>query len=141
MSWARVICQWTDKLPEACQEEADRILLPAARSGLDLREITALAAEMFEKSRPQPPEDDPGRTLEDRSVRLETTFGGSGVLTGDLTPECAVVITTVLDALSAPAGAEDTRSHDQRYHDALAEAMCPLGFCIMICITWRGPSA
>jgi len=33
------------------------------------------------------------------------------------------VISTVLDALSAPAGAEDTRSHEQRYHDALAEAM------------------
>ena len=29
----------------------------------------------------------------------------------------------VLDALSAPAGAEDTRTHAQRYHDALQEAM------------------
>jgi hypothetical protein len=29
----------------------------------------------------------------------------------------------VLDALSAPAGAEDTRTHGQRYHDALLEAM------------------
>ena len=123
-SWARVICGWTDKLPEGCREEADRILLAAARSGLDLRDIAALAAEMVEKSRPQPdPDDDPGRMLEDRSVRLETTIGGAGVLTGDLTPECAAVVTTVLDALSARAGAEDTRSHEQRYHDALAEAM------------------
>ncbi len=30
---------------------------------------------------------------------------------------------TVLDALSAPAGADDDRSHEQRYHDALQEAM------------------
>ena len=30
---------------------------------------------------------------------------------------------TVLDALSAPAGAEDTRSQAQRYHDGLHEAM------------------
>ena len=29
----------------------------------------------------------------------------------------------VLDALSAPAGAEDDRSQEQRYHDAVAEAM------------------
>ena len=123
VSWARVICQWTDKLPEGCREEADKILLGAAWSGLDLRDITALAAEMYQKSRPQPPGDDPGRMLEDRSVRLETTIDGAGVLTGDLTPECAAVITTVLDALSAPAGAEDTRSHEQRYHDALEEAM------------------
>ena len=56
-------------------------------------------------------------------MRLETTFEGAGVLGGDLTPECAAVVGAVLDALSAPAGAEDTRSHAQRYHDALQEAM------------------
>ena len=45
------------------------------------------------------------------------------MLTGDLTPECAAVVAAVLDALSAPAGAEDTRTQAQRYHDALHEAM------------------
>ena len=45
------------------------------------------------------------------------------MLNGDLTPECAAVVTAVLDALSPPAGAEDTRTHAQRYHDALQEAM------------------
>jgi hypothetical protein len=45
------------------------------------------------------------------------------VLTGALTPECAAVVRTVLDALSAPRGAGDDRSHEQRYHDALQEAM------------------
>ena len=59
----------------------------------------------------------------DRAVQLETTFGGAGVLHGDLTPECAAVVATVLDALSAPAGAEDTRSQAQRFHDGLQEAM------------------
>ena len=33
------------------------------------------------------------------------------------------MVATVLDALSAPAGAEDTRSQAQRFHDALQEAM------------------
>ena len=28
-SWARIICWWTDKLPEESRQEADRILLPA----------------------------------------------------------------------------------------------------------------
>ena len=56
-------------------------------------------------------------------MRLETTFGGAGVLHGDLTAECAAVVGAVLDALSAPAGAEDTRSQAQRFHDGLAEAM------------------
>ena len=54
---------------------------------------------------------------------METTFAGAGVITGDLTPECAAVVTTVLESLSAPAGAEDTRTREQRYHDALEDAM------------------
>ena len=45
------------------------------------------------------------------------------MLSGDLSPQCASIVGTVLDALSAPAGAEDTRTFAQRYHDALAEAM------------------
>ena len=56
-------------------------------------------------------------------MRLETTFGGAGVLHGDLTPECAAVVGAVLEALSAPAGAEDTRTRAQRCHDGLQEAM------------------
>jgi len=32
-------------------------------------------------------------------------------------------VQAVLDALSAPAGAEDTRSYAQRYHDGLQEAI------------------
>ncbi len=59
-------------------------------------------------------------------MRLALTFGGAAVLRGDLTPECAQVVRTVLDALSARAGAEDDRSHEQRYHDALQEAMTRL---------------
>jgi Domain of unknown function (DUF222) len=48
---------------------------------------------------------------------------GNSVLSGDLTPQCAAVVTAVLDALSAPAGAEDTRRREQRYHDGLEDAM------------------
>jgi hypothetical protein len=89
---------------------------------MDLRDLAGLAAEMYERSRPDLPDEDPARAFEDRAVRLETTFQGAGVLNGDLTSECAAVVGAVLDALSAPAGAEDTRSHAQRYHDALQEA-------------------
>ena len=119
-SYGRTICQWTDKLPEDCRPAADAILLSAAKAGMDLRDLARLAAEMYERSRP---DQEPDRSFEDRAVRLETTFQGAGVLSGDLTPECAAVVGAVLDALSAPAGAEDTRSHAQRYHDALQEAM------------------
>jgi hypothetical protein len=78
---------------------------------------------MYERSRPDLPDEDPARAFEDRAVRLETTFEGAGILNGDLTPECAAVVGAVLDTLGAPAGAEDSRTHAQRYHDALQEAM------------------
>ncbi len=56
-------------------------------------------------------------------MKLATTFGGAGVLYGDLTAECAAIVGQVLDALSAPVGKEDVRSREERYHDALQEAM------------------
>src|SRR4029078_8513113 len=72
------------------------------------------------------PDQDKDETFDDRAVRLITTFQGAGVLSGDLTPECAEAVAAVLDALSAPAGAEDDRTREQRYHDALQEAMSRL---------------
>ncbi len=122
-SYGRTICQWTDKLPEKFREESDELLVKAAAAGLGLRDLAALFAEMYERARSELPDEDPDRAFGDRGVRLETTFQGAGVLNGDLTPECAAVVGAVLDALSAPAGAEDDRTQDQRYHDALAEAM------------------
>ena len=124
-SYARTICGWTDQLPGDCRDDADAILAGAALKGMELRDLAMLAAEIQSRAHPGPggDDDDPGQIFEDRAVRLETTFQGAGVLSGDLAPECAAVLTTVLDALSAPLGADDTRSHEQRYHDALQEAM------------------
>ena len=48
------------------------------------------------------------------------------MLYGDLAPDCAALVKTVLEALSAPAGPEDTRGKAQRWHDALADAMSRL---------------
>jgi hypothetical protein len=122
-SYARTICGWTGKLPRDCQATADAILLAAARGGADLSDLAGLAGEIYARSRPQDAGKDQDQAFEDRSVRLETTFAGAGVLAGDLTPECASIVGTVLEALSAPAGAEDDRTYAQRYHDALQEAM------------------
>jgi hypothetical protein len=126
-SYARTLCGWTGKLPEDCRDTADEILAAAAGQGMDLRDLATLAAEIQSRAGPGPGpgpgDEDPGQAFEDRAVRLETTFGGAGVFSGDLTPECTALAGTVLDALSAPRGAEDTRSHAQRYHDALEEAM------------------
>jgi hypothetical protein len=82
-SYARTLCLWTGKLPEQCRDTADEILSGAARKGMDLRDLAALAAEVQSRAHPDP-DDDPGRSFEDRAVRLETTFQGAGVLSGDL---------------------------------------------------------
>src|SRR5436305_8081025 len=113
-------------MPDDARAAADEILLGAAAAGLEVADLAALAAEMYEKSRQDRPDDDgedPGAAFDDRAVKLATTLGGAGVIHGDLTPECAEFAQTVLDALSAPASADDDRTHEQRYHDALQEAM------------------
>ena len=104
-SVARTICGWTDKLPEDCQEDADAILLGAALGGADVADLAGLAGEIYARSRPEDQDKDKQEAFDERSVKLETTFGGAGVMTGDLTAECAEVVGRVLDALSAPAGA------------------------------------
>ena len=124
-SYARKICEWSGKLPAGSRDAADAILVAAAKAGADLTDLVQLAAEMYARSLPDPGGDD-GRldeAFEDRRVMVETTFEGAGVISGDLTPQCAAVVTAVLESLSAPAGAEDTGTREQRYHDGLQEAM------------------
>jgi hypothetical protein len=122
-SYARTMSTWTDRLPPDKRHEADKILADEAKAGRGLRDLAELAAEILARARPDQPDEDPGKDFDDRSVKVQTTFQGAGVMHGDLTPECASIVGAVLDALAAPAGAGDERTKEQRYHDALAEAM------------------
>ncbi|MGH3176354.1 MAG: DUF222 domain-containing protein, partial [Streptosporangiaceae bacterium] len=122
-SVGRQICLWTDKLPEDRRDTSDRFLLDAAAGGLGLEELAAMAGQLYERARSERPDEDPDAAFRDRGVKLATTFGGAAVLHGDLTAECAAIVGRVLDALAGKAGKEDGRSRDERYHDALAEAM------------------
>ncbi len=119
-SWAYKVAKWTDKLPADSRPPADAILLGAAKAGLDLDDLAALAAEILARAMP---EDEGPDAFEERSVKIETTIDGAGILRGDLTPECAAVVSTVLEALSRPVGDDDLRTKDQRAHDALQQAM------------------
>ena len=121
-SMAGTICGWTGKLPAGCRQTADDILIAAARAGARQDDLAALAAEIYARSLSED-DDNPEPAFEDRRVRVETTFAGAGVISGDLTPGCAAVVTAVLESLSAPTGAEDTRTREQRFHDALEDAM------------------
>jgi hypothetical protein len=125
-SMARILCQWTNRLPEDQRDLADDKLVAAALAGMSLQDLAELYGEIYEQSRSASSDEDKDEVFDDRAVRLITTFQGAGVLNGDLTPECAEAVAAVLDALAAPAGAEDDRSQEQRYHDALQEAMSRL---------------
>ena len=111
------------------------MLLAAAAAGWGWRSWPRCSRRCTSGPAAELPDEDPDRDFADRGLKLATTFGGAGVIHGDLTPECARAVGRVLDALGAKAGEEDDRTRDQRYHDALAEAMrrcwppgcCPSG--------------
>jgi len=119
-SWARRLCEWTERLPGAQRGDADEILVGAARGGADLTALAGLAQEMYERSYRDG--DPPETRYEDRWFQLGITFGGAGRAEGDLTPGCAAALAAVLEALGKKAGPEDTRTRWQRRHDALEEA-------------------
>jgi hypothetical protein len=136
ISWAREIAGWTGRIDhEELQQEADRILVDAARAGADLDDLKLLAQAAYEAWRaqePDPEEDPRGRRFGDRSLHLETTLDGAGRISGDLTPECAAAVTAVLEALgknrglrtsAAPGSGTTTPSRRaERYRPASA---CP----------------
>ena len=123
-SWAASVAEWTRKLPAAMREEADKILVAAAAAGAGLPDLATIAGRAVERWRQQRPDGDRDRfDPGDRYLAAGTTFGGAGVIRGDLTPECAAALTAVLEALGKRTGPDDDRSQKQRDHDALQEAL------------------
>jgi hypothetical protein len=121
-SWARQVCIWSEMLPPDVRDDADAILLDAARRGADLRDLAALAEEMHRRTAPPDDDGDGDGGFGDRSLRLDIHYRGAGKLTADLTPECAAALTAVLESLGKKAGPEDDRTQEQRDHDALEDA-------------------
>jgi hypothetical protein len=124
-SWARQFAAWNDRLPEAERDQADKILLDAARAGLPLRtDIARLAQAIYEAVRAQQPDADPDDGgFADRGLRFGTTIGGAGRLQGDLSARCAELLAKALEAFGKPAGHDDLRTQAQRNHDALEAAL------------------
>ncbi len=125
VSWARQICDWTDKLPAEFRDDADEILLAAAAGGADLADLSGLAREIYERTAPPEPDDGPpgeDPAFRDRWLRLDMLYRGEGRLEAALTPECAAAVLGMLESLGKKAGPGDDRSQGQRYHDALEEA-------------------
>jgi len=117
-SWTREILGWLKKLPEELRPDTEKILADAAAAGASLEDLATIIAHALRQwQADHPDEDDDG--FPDRYLQVGTTFGGAGVIRGDLTPECAAAVTAVLEALGKKAGPEDDRTEKQRFHDAL----------------------
>jgi hypothetical protein len=84
---AFTIADRTRKLPADMRTETDRILLQAAAAGASMDDLATIAACAIEKWRQQQPDPDhPDDAFEDRYVQVGMTFGGAGVIRGNLTP-------------------------------------------------------
>ena len=59
-SMARVICLWTDKLPQEYRDAGDEQLLAAFAAGLGLADLASLFAEMYVRARGDVPGSGPG---------------------------------------------------------------------------------
>jgi hypothetical protein len=118
-SWARQVCDWTDRLPAAGHDQADQILVAAAGDGADLADLGVLAEEIYQRCAPPDRDND---QFDERYLALDTTLDGAGRLRGDLAPGATAALSAVLAALGKRAGPEDLRTTLQRRHDALAEA-------------------
>ena len=75
VSLARLICDWTDKLPEEYRADADGILLAAVLGGADQHDLARLAREMLDRAQASPDTGDDG--FEERALWLGTVPGRS----------------------------------------------------------------
>jgi Domain of unknown function (DUF222)/HNH endonuclease len=127
-SWARCICEWTSRLPVFGQQhDADKVLLAAAAGGAELADLAGLAGEITRRcAGPDQDRDGEGDGFRDRDLKLAEYWQGSGLVQGNLTPECAAALRAVLDSLNGRAGPGDHRTAGQRDHDALHDALTRL---------------
>jgi hypothetical protein len=79
-SVALQLAKWTAKIPDESRDQAEEILVTAARDGADPRGLAALYAEIRARTASADPDDpDPGP---DRGLSLDTTIDGAGVIRG-----------------------------------------------------------
>ncbi|MCL2586445.1 MAG: HNH endonuclease [Streptosporangiales bacterium] len=130
-SWLEKIIAWTRPVPDDMLDFTDQMIVEVLEAGGDLDDFAKVIATILESAHAQDQQDadpdDPGAGDDDggfgdRSLCLETTMDGAGVLRANLTPEAAAAIRAVLECLGKRNGKQDTRTQAQRDHDALHDA-------------------
>ncbi len=84
-SVALQLAKWTGPIPAEFRDQAEEILVAAARAGADLRALAQICAEIRYRTAAPDRHDENDKHL-DRGLSLGTTLDGAGVIHGDLTP-------------------------------------------------------
>lgn len=75
-SWARRLCDWSDRLPPEKRRGADQILSGAATGGAELADLAGLTEEICRRTAAPSTDADDG--FDDRHLRLGVTLRGAG---------------------------------------------------------------
>ena len=121
-SWARQVCGWTQDLPGEVRADAEQVLLAAARGVADLGDLAGLAEEIHRRT--AGPDSDPTATgSRSGACGWMSTTRATGSWPANLSQRCTAALRAVFESLAGKTGPEDTRTLDQRRHDALEEAL------------------
>jgi len=126
LAHASVVADTVEAIPFArraeCAVSVEQKMVELAREH-DPVTLARLGKRIVAHLDPDGPEPVEQAAQAQRAVRIVPRAGGDFQLAGRLTPECAAIWQPVLAALAAPpAGRDDTRTADQRSHDAFADA-------------------
>jgi hypothetical protein len=117
---ADVLAAGTHDLPVQTTEEAEPVLLDAARH-LDPPRLRRLVTHLRLVTDPDGTQERGERHHAQRWLRVEATFDGMVAVDGLLEPEAGATLAAALEPLARPSSAEDDRSGGQRTADALTE--------------------
>jgi len=118
---ANAICRATAAVPPEFREIVETTLVEIARhcSPCDLGdEIEKLLIACGVESSS---DEAHAKRMNRRGLRIDRTFNGMRAVSGLLTPDVAEAFEIAIGALSAKAGDDDTRTFEQRQHDAVGE--------------------
>ncbi len=118
---ANAICRATAAVPPEFREIVESTLVDLARhcAPCDLGdEIQKLLIACGADSNS---DEAHAKRMNRRGLRIARTFDGMRSVSGMLMPDVAEALEIALGVLSSKGGEEDTRSHEQRQHDAVGE--------------------
>lgn len=118
---ANAICRATAAVPPEFREIVEATLVDLARN-CPASDLGGEVERLLIACGVEPSSDEAhAKRMNRRGLRIARTFDGMRSVSGMLTPEVAEALEIALGVLSQQNGDDDTRTHEQRQHDAVGE--------------------